>query len=87
MPDLEGNLSVFQPISVMQMLNLAGATGELRVVGESNSANIFFEGGNVTYAGISNRPIRLGEYLVRGGVVSVLATLVVLIFWAIRTLS
>ena len=70
MPDLEGNLSVFQPISVMQMLNLAGATGELSVTGDSNSANIFFERGNVTFAGISNRSLKLGEYLVREGLVT-----------------
>ena len=70
MPDLEGNLSVFQPISVMQMLNLAGATGELSVAGESNSANIFFERGNVTFAGITNRSVKLGEFLVREGLVT-----------------
>ncbi|UCH82658.1 MAG: DUF4388 domain-containing protein [Candidatus Latescibacterota bacterium] len=70
MPDLEGNLSVFQPISVMQMLNLAGATGELVVTGDANSANIFFEQGNVTFAGIANRPLKLGEYLVREGLVT-----------------
>jgi len=70
MPDLEGNLSVFQPISVMQMLNLAGATGELSVAGKSNSANIFFEQGNVTFAGITNRPVKLGEYLVSEGLVT-----------------
>jgi len=70
MPDLEGNLSVFQPISVMQMLNLAGATGELVIVGETNSANIFFESGNVTFAGITNRPLKIGEYLVREGLVT-----------------
>jgi len=70
MPDLEGNLSVFQPIAVMQMLNLAGATGKLSVAGDSNSANIFFERGNVTFAGMSNRPLRLGEYLVREGLVT-----------------
>jgi hypothetical protein len=70
MPDLEGNLSVFQPISVMQMLNLAGATGELSLTGDSNSANVFFEKGNVTFAGISNRSVKLGEYLVREGLVT-----------------
>ncbi|UCG53256.1 MAG: DUF4388 domain-containing protein [Candidatus Latescibacterota bacterium] len=69
MPDLKGNLAVFQPISVMQMLNLAEATGELRLVVESNSARLYFEGGNVTYAGISSRPVKLGEYLVKEGLI------------------
>jgi len=70
MPDLRGNLTVFQPISVMQMLNLAVATGELRLKIEGNSASIFFEDGNVTFAGIKNRPVKIGEYLVQTGVVS-----------------
>jgi hypothetical protein len=69
MSDLKGNLAVFQPISVMQMLNLAGATGELRLLGGGNSASVFFEKGNLTFAGIKNRPVRLGEYLVRKGLI------------------
>lgn len=67
MSDLEGDLSVFQPISVMQMLNLAGVSGELKLVRRGNAASIYFEKGNVTFAGIKNRPVKLGEYLVRGG--------------------
>lgn len=69
MPDLEGDLAVFQPISVLQLLNLAEATGRLELAGESNSAHVYFEGGNVTYAGIVKRPVKLGEYLVREGLV------------------
>lgn len=67
MSDLKGDLAVFQPISVMQMLNLAGATGELKLLRRGNAASIYFERGNVTFAGIKNRPVKLGEYLVRGG--------------------
>jgi hypothetical protein len=51
----------------MQMLNLAGATGELKLARRGNVASIYFERGNVTFAGIKNRPVKLGEYLVRGG--------------------
>lgn len=69
MPDLKGDLAVFQPISVLQMLNLAGVTGELRLLRRGNSASIYFEKGSVTFAGIKNRPVKLGEYLVRGGVI------------------
>ena len=49
----------------MQMLNLAGVTGELKLRGGENSASVFFEKGNLTFAGIENRPVKLGEYLVR----------------------
>jgi hypothetical protein len=70
MSDLRGDLAVFEPISVMQMLHLAGATGELRLHGGENSASVFFEKGNLTFAGIENRPVKLGEYLVRKGIVA-----------------
>jgi hypothetical protein len=69
MPVLKGDLGVFQPIPVMQMLNLANATGELRLLRGENSASVFFEKGNLTFAGIKNRPVKLGEYLVRKGLI------------------
>jgi hypothetical protein len=69
MSDLKGDLAVFEPISVMQMLNLAEATGELKLARRGNSARVYFEKGNVTFAGIKNRPVKLGEYLVREGLI------------------
>ena len=69
MPDLNGNLSVFGTISVLQLLNLAEATGKLELAGKTNSAHVYFEGGNVTFAGIVKRPVKLGEYLVSEGLI------------------
>jgi len=63
MQDLEGNLAVFEPISVLQMINLAQASGELKLVTRDNSARVYFQRGTVTFAGIENRPLRLGELL------------------------
>ena len=63
--DLEGNLSIFEPIAVFQLINLAQATGELSLDVGDNSARVFFEGGSVKYAEISNRKVKLGEYLVK----------------------
>ncbi len=51
----------------MQMLNLAGVTGELKLSRGDNAASIYFDKGNVTFAGIKNRPVKIGEYLVREG--------------------
>ena len=48
--DLEGNLTIFEPISVFQLINLAQATGALTLDVGDNSAKVFFEGGSVTYA-------------------------------------
>lgn len=65
MNDLEGSIALFGPISVLQFLNLAQATGELSLETDDNSARVFFERGNVTFAGIANRPLKLGEMLLR----------------------
>jgi hypothetical protein len=62
--DLEGNLAVFEPISVFQLVSLSQSTGELTLDVGDNAARLFFERGNVTYAEINNRKIKLGEYLV-----------------------
>ena len=47
------------------MISLAQATGELSLDVGDNSARVFFDGGSVTYAEISNRRVKLGEYLVQ----------------------
>ena len=67
MRDLEGSLKVFEPSAVLQLLNLAESTGELELSVWNNSATIFFERGHVTFASIANRPVKLGEYLVKEG--------------------
>lgn len=62
--DLEGNLNIFEPISVFQLINLVQSTGELVLDVGDNSARLFFDNGSIAYAEISNRKIKLGEYLV-----------------------
>lgn len=68
--DLEGNLAIFEPISVLQLVNLSQATGELNFDVGDNSARVFFVNGSVAYAEISDRKTKLGEYLVSQGLVS-----------------
>ena len=68
--DLKGNLSVFEPISVFQLFNLASCTGELTIDTGVNSARIYFERGALTFAEINKRPVRLGARLVREGIIS-----------------
>ena len=65
MLDLEGSLEIFGPIAVMQMIHLAQASGELELDTFDNSARVYFERGNVTFAGISSRPMRLGDALLK----------------------
>jgi len=67
MQDLEGNLEVFEPVAVLQMVNLARVTGKLRIARAGNTATVFFERGNITFAELTNRTWKLGEYLVSHG--------------------
>ena len=53
----------------MQLINLAQSTGRLDFKSPENSASVYFERGNVTFARIANRPLKIGEYLVKAGVV------------------
>lgn len=69
MKDLEGRLSVFELLSVLQMLNNARATGRLRVLNKRNRAAVFFEQGNITFADIANRASRIGDYLLDRGAI------------------
>jgi len=62
--DLEGDLAVFEPVTVFQLINFSQRSGELRLDNGENSASVFFEAGNVTYAEIGERVTKLGEYLV-----------------------
>lgn len=62
--DLEGNMAVFEPIAVFQLINLAQQTGELVLDAGDNSARVYFDNGSIAFAEISNRRIKLGEFLV-----------------------
>jgi hypothetical protein len=68
--DLRGNIAVFGPISVLQLISLQSSTGELTFESGINTARVYFAAGNVTFAEIANRRVRLGEYLVAEGLVS-----------------
>ncbi|HET6349528.1 MAG TPA: DUF4388 domain-containing protein [Candidatus Krumholzibacteria bacterium] len=68
--DLRGNLAVFGPISVLQLISLQSSTGELTLESGINTARVYFDEGNVTFAEIANRRMRLGEYLVQEGLLA-----------------
>jgi hypothetical protein len=68
--DLRGNLAVFGPISILQLINLAQSTGELTLESGANTARVYFDNGSVTFAEVASRKVRLGDYLVAEGLVS-----------------
>lgn len=69
MNDLAGNLAVFEPVAVFQMINGARLTGRLDLVTADNLAQIYFEQGNIVFADLMYRPERLGEVLLSSGAV------------------
>lgn len=68
--DLRGNSTVFGPISILQLINLAQSTGELVFENGENAARVYFENGSVSYAEIANRRMKLGEHLLAQGLIT-----------------
>lgn len=67
---IEGSLQDVSLADICQLLALGRKTGCLSVTDRSNFGYVYFEAGRVIYAQVLNRPDRLGELLVRNGVVS-----------------
>jgi hypothetical protein len=66
---LIGDLKHFQPAEVLQLLQLAQATGRFELLRGEERVQLFFEGGRLVAAVTSGTAVRLGEVLVHRGVV------------------
>jgi hypothetical protein len=66
--DLRGRIDLFGVANIFQLLHLAEATGKLVLVGPSQKARVYFHQGNLIYARTDAEMERLGEYLVRKGI-------------------
>jgi tetratricopeptide (TPR) repeat protein len=66
---IEGSLADVSLADICQLLALGRKTGCLTVTDRSNFGYIFFRGGRVTYATVLDRPDRLGDILVKNGVI------------------
>ena len=66
---IEGSLADVSLAEICQLLSLGRKTGCLTVTDRSNFGYIYFKKGPVVYASILNRPDRLGETLVKNGVI------------------
>lgn len=67
---IEGSLQDVSMADICQLLAMGRKTGCLSVTDRSNFGYVYFENGRVIYASLLNRPDRLGEVLVRNGVIS-----------------
>lgn len=66
---IEGHLEDVSLADICQLLAMGRKTGCLTVTDRSAFGYIYFEDGRVIYANVLNRPDRLGELLVRNGVI------------------
>jgi len=69
MASVEGSLADVSLADICQLISLGRKSGCLTVTNRSNFGYIYFEDGRVVYAFVLNRPDRLGEILVKNGVI------------------
>src|SRR5690606_41769946 len=67
---IKGSLKEASLADVCQLLSLGQKTGCLSISDRSNFGQIYFEQGRITYARVVNRRDRLGDLLVRDGLLS-----------------
>ncbi len=67
---LEGDLAHFFPTEVLQLLQLAQATGRLELVRQDERVELFLERGRPLFARTSGMAVRSGEVLLHRGQVS-----------------
>ena len=69
-PALEGDLRHFFPTELLQLMQLAQATGRLEFERDEEQAELYFERGRPVFARTSGASVRAGEILVHRGVFS-----------------
>ena len=62
--DLGGNLSVLDPPSIFQLLNISTMTGELKFVTAEDVASFYFKDGQLIYATMDRQKKKLGRFLI-----------------------
>ena len=67
---IRGSLKEASLPDVLQLLAMGKKTGCLSVTHRSNFGNIYFDRGRISYASIVNRRDRLGDVLVKSGVIT-----------------
>ncbi len=67
---LQGTLEYFHPSEVLQLLQLAQATGRLELARGDERVALFFERGRPVFARTSGLAVRLGEVLQHRGVLT-----------------
>jgi tetratricopeptide (TPR) repeat protein len=66
---IKGALSDVSLADISQLLGMGGKTGCLSLTHQENEGYVYFEGGNVIFASVKDRPDRLGDLLVTHGMI------------------
>jgi hypothetical protein len=69
-PALDGDLAHFFPSEILQLLQLAQATGRLEITRERERVDLFLERGRPVFARTSGLAVRVGEVLMHRGLVT-----------------
>jgi len=67
--DLRGRIDLFGIANIFQLLNQAEATGKLVLEGESERGRVYFHEGRLIYARTDASMERIGDALVREGII------------------
>jgi tetratricopeptide (TPR) repeat protein len=67
---IKGSLREASLPDVLQLLAMGGKTGCLSVTNRRHLGHIYFDGGRICYARVVNRRDRLGDLLVRNGIIA-----------------
>jgi hypothetical protein len=68
--DFGGDLSVLEPAMVIQIANMSGLTGALKLITVDNVARFYFKAGELIFATIESRRRKIGRFLVEKGLIS-----------------
>ncbi len=68
--ELGGDLSLFEPSILFQLMNMAGVTGVLRFISADKIASFYFRSGELICATTDTRIKRIGEVLVDKGLIT-----------------
>lgn len=67
---LQGNIAIIELNSIFQFFDYSSASGELRIIGEDNSASFFFRNGMLIFGALRVNQKKIGNLLLDSSLIS-----------------
>lgn len=67
---LQGNIATIELNNIFQFFDYASASGELRIVGETNNASFFFQKGMLIFGALSVNQKKIGDLLLESNLIT-----------------